>query len=602
MTIESDLKLWKERIARGLAAQKKYASTEDWEIYEDYYLGKQNAGLYVNYLFGLCRAMIPNTYFRNPRVAALPRRQESQAKAPIVEAVDNWLIQEMGLKSQLKLMPYDNFLYGIGILKLGYDSEYGFDTDLLMPPVMTPMGVADLSNETASQKVKNFIKALKGEKRMTEKDLDSIEYNDLVQRGMPWVLRWHPADFIIEPGATCVEDAQWCAFRIFRKLEDIRVDGKYEHMADLKAGWDEEYFDRHQERMVAQTLSREETDAMRTGVQTEPRRDEWVELWELHDKKTQRIQVGARNHDAFLRNERDVLQIDGLPVLAVSFNRNPRSFWGVPDARNLKPLQDELNRITSLQGEYLKSNVRRLITRKSLFNATEKQKFLSDIPIAFIEAEGAEGKTLNDEIFAMQGFVPPELAQRAEQIRADMREIVGFGRNQLGEWNRGEQGGAGRGTATEAQIVQQNSQIRVDERRDILADLLTRAIRKCNQMMFKWWSAPRVIRIAGQMGSNWVQYTGQELNGEYDYSIEPDDALPMSRERRRQESLMLLQAIGPVPELMRNVLMQFEGVNVEAVLQQLQMMQQQQQQAAMMEAAQKGQPGANVPVQVPGMR
>ena len=595
-SIARELATWKERIAAGMAAQEKYANTKDWKVYEDYYLGKYGINLYVNYIFGLARAMTPMVYFRNPRVAVMPRRAELEAQSPVLEAVDNWMIQEIGLKQQLKLLILDNFLYGAGIVKLGYDSEYGFDQDILMPPIATPMGVADMSNETPSQRVKSFIKGMLGQKQMKEADMDKIEYNSLIQPGMPWAMRWPPGDFIIEPGATGIEDAQWCAFRIMRKLDDIKNDAKYENTEELVPGYNEEYFDRNKERMIAREMpSRREAEA--TALAGEPRRDDWCELWELHDKKTEHIQVGARNHDKFLRNEQDLLQIDGLPAIAVVFNRNPRSFWGVPDARVLQPMQEELNRVRMLQEEYRKSNVRRLITRKAAFDAANQEKFMSDTAVAFIEIQD-EAQDLSKALFQLQGFMPADLGQWADQIRADMRELIGMGRNQMGEWSRGEQGGASRGTATEAQIVQQGAQIRVDERRDILADTLSLIIRRCNQMIFKWWKAPKVIRIAGPEGQQWINYTGVDLKGEYDYLIEPDDALPMTRERRRQEALAVYQLMAQDPfanplELRRWVLDKFEGANPQRLLkppEQIQQEQQQEQQKAMMEQTQKGGP------------
>ncbi len=566
-----DMAVWRERISRGLSAQKKYAATEDWTTYEDYYLGKQGTNLYVNYIFSLCRSMIPMTYFRNPQVSVTARREEAEAAAPVVEAVDNWIIQEIGLKEQLKLLIYDNFLYGIGILKLGYDSEYGFDSDQLVGQIQTGAGVADFRNETASQRTKRFLKSLFGEKEPVAGDMNFIEYDDRVQSGMPWALRWHPADFILEPGATCVEDAQWCAFRVFRKVADVKDDAKYSNTDDLKPGWDEEYFDRASERRVAERMpSTEQVEGIESGQ--EPRRDEWVELWELHDKKDQTIQVGARNHDKFLKHDKDLLQIDGLPVIAVSFNRNPKTFWGIPDARQLQPLQDELNTVTYLQQEYLKHNSRRIFTKPALLTATEKAQYLSNVPVAVVEVSGLEeARPIGDQIFQAQGFMPPDLAQRADQLRSDMREIIGFGRNQMGEWNRGAQGGAGRGTATEAQIVQQGAAIRVDERRDILTDVQALCVRKINQMIFQWWSVPKVIKIAGEQGSQWVKYTGTQLKGEYDYKIESDDALPMTGERRRQEALALYQMLAKDPfinevELRKWLIDKFQGANANRLV------------------------------------
>ncbi len=554
--IPAEVERWQTNIRHGLVAQKKYGRSDQWEKYEDYYLGAHNAGeLYMNYMFALNRAMTPQVYFRNPKMVVVPRREDLAAGAPILEAVDNLLIQEMGLKGQLKLASQDNFLYGIYIAKFGYDSEYGFAPEQQMGPVVTPEGVADLSDETATQRGKDFKK---------------IEYNALIQPGMPWVLRWHPRDFVIQPGSTGAHDAQWCAFRFLRHLSDIKEDTKYENTAGLKANLTEEFRSRDEERLIAMESPSGAEAQDHAASHKMAKDDEWVELWEIHDAKTEEIIVISLHYDKFLRKEHDDLQIDGLPFVALAFNRNPRSFWGVPDAHVLQPQQNELNKIVALEEAYRKANLRRLFIREDALVDGEEQRFFSDVPVAIIKVR-SEAQSIDDVLKEIQGYIPPDLGVARENVRADMRELLGLGRNQLGEWNRGQQGGASRGTATEATIVQQNASIRVDERRDSVADMLRLIMRRVNQIIFKFWTKERVVRITGPEGVAWKEYTGVALKGEYDYEIEPDDAMPMSRERRRQEAIAVFQMFAQDPyvnpiELRRWVLDQFEGANSSALI------------------------------------
>ena len=203
----------------------------------------------------------------------------------------------------------------------------------------------------------------------------------------------------------------------------------------------------------------------------------------------------------------------------------------------------------------------------------------SDNLDAFVELDNTDAmQRLAEQIIVMERQIPADIMAWGEQITQDMRDLSGLGRNQMGDYDR-----SSRRSATEAGIVQQNAQIRIDERRDIMADVLTRVMRKCNQMIFKFWTAPQVARVTGPDGAmHWVQYTGDEIQGEYDYRVEPDDALPLTKQTRQQQSVALFQAIAPVLiqlaqagapqlftgvlELARNVLQKHEDMNPDAII------------------------------------
>jgi len=110
-------------------------------------------------------------------------------------------------------------------------------------------------------------------------------------------------------------------------------------------------------------------------------------------------------------------------------------------------------------------------------------------------------------------------------------------RSQLGQYNQGAQGGAGRATATEAAIVQQNSQIRVDERRDVVGGVYSAVLQRALQMVWLYWNAPQAARVAGPDGLlYWVQFTGRDIRGEYDFEVDAEDAVRMDREIRRAQA------------------------------------------------------------------
>ncbi len=550
---ERELEYWKREIRRAIKAQEEFGHSADWDKWEKYYLGDYKSALSMNYTFALARTKTPQVYFRNPKIVPIARKPEKEAGARILDAIDDWVMQEMGLKSQMKLLVLDNFLYGAGILKLGYDSEYGFKPEDVAGIVETEEGAVDMSSATLTSR--------------TEK-MERLEYNVNIRPGMPWVLRVHPKEFLIDPAATEIAGAAWCAHRLMRRVSDAKADKKYSNTANLKPNYSQEYASVDESRMIRGDKYIGRNQDPDTARPQPDREDDWVELFEIRDARSQRVMVIGLKHNKFLVHDHDELQVDGLPFVDVVFNRNPKTFWGIPDAQVINPQQLELNEVRRLQQAYRRLHLKRFIMPEGALTDEEIEKLLGESDDPIIKVHESGGQDLDRVIKTIQGNIPPDLALWADNIVRDMRELVGLGRNQVGEFEP-----SSRTTATEAGIVQQNTQIRMNEGRDVLADALAITMRRVNQFMFKFWTAEQVIRVVGPDGlPHWVNYTGPELQGEYDYKIEPEDALPMDRERRRAEALALYQALSQNPvvnqiELAKYMLHQFEGANPEKLVQ-----------------------------------
>jgi len=547
---KTDLTLWKARLGSARHSRQTLGNSDDWTKFEQYYLGKYpGGGLSMNYTFALIRSVVPLIYFRNPRVSALPRKSEAVERAEMVENLDNWLIQEMNVKREMKRSIVDGYLCGVGVFKIGYDSQYGYAaSNTVKAQVPLEDGkVADMSDETLTS---------------VDEDLNRIEHHADINPGMPWVLRVHPNDILVDSAATCIEDAEWVAHRYYRRLRDVKADSKYTNTKNICASHDQDFAsqsdrDRHTDELAGSSDGTQPTNA----DQAEAKSLEWVELWEIHHAPTKTVKVLCMGHDKFLVDQPDELQIDGLPFVAYSFNPHPTSFWGISDVRTLLPQQLELNEVRSLQQKFRRHAVKRLILQRGAFDDDDKtveEKMMSEDAKMILWC--STDKSPDEVAKELQSFIPQDLGVWSESIRQDMREIAGMGRNQMGEYDK-----SSRRSATEAGIVQQNSQLRTDERRDVLADVLALIMRKVNQIIFKNWTVKRVMRIAGQEGGyTWKEYTGQDLAGEYDYRVEPDDALPYTRETRKTEALLLHQTLQGNPrinqdELLRHLLGSFES-------------------------------------------
>lgn len=508
---------WMREIDRGIEYKKKYADPKSWERFKKYYRGEWDNNIVpVNKTFSYVRSLIPRIYFRDPTVTVTAQHPDYEWNARVVESVANYLIRELSLKQQLKLACLDAVLCGTGVIKLGFDSEFGY----LPAQTVLPDG------ETVTQ--------------VHRREGRRIEYSVNVKPGMPWALRVPPTDIIVPWGYSTPESLPWVCHVIVRPLDDVKGDPKYENTSDLKGSM---YPDK----------------GGYSPFVKRPEGEEFCLLYEIRDVKEKEIIVLSEGK--VLLKAEDVLQIEGLPYEFIIFNPDPDHFWGIPDVRIMEPQQKELNENRTQTSLHRRAAVLKLLYSEGALEKEDLDKLLGNEPLAAIKVKS--DVPLSQVVLPFQPHIPPDLWRDAHEVMADMREEVGFSRNQAGEFA----GMMTPRTATEVATVREASEIRADERRDIIADTLVSIVRKWNQFVFKFWDAERVTKIVGPDGvQHWIRYTGADLVGEYALTVNPDTGMPVTRALRYRQVLEVFRALVGHPavdqmRLLKLFLQQFEWVD-----------------------------------------
>ena len=510
---------WQERIRAGIRYRTIFGKSKEWTEHKNMYRGFWGRDTVpVNIVYAIGRSMIPQVYFRNPRISVYPAKPGYAMHALVWQRIDNYLIKELWLKGELKTSILDCYLCGRGPGILGYDSEYGFNPNFM-------------SDEYADESLTSFSK--KGER---------IEYQLNVKPGMPWYLRCNPTDFIVPWGTVRWEDAQWFAYRKMRKLKDIKEDPKYKNTSKLKAPY--------RSKMES---SAEQGEGGNVKIHDADPDNSWVELWNIHDKRSGRLFVITLDHNRFLRDDFDYLQKEGLPAQVLGFNEDPDHFWWTPDVRLIKPQQQELNDIRTMAKKHRRVALLKVLYDKFGVSKDELNKLLDEDPKAAVGIDTSQVGDIRKAIALFQSHVPPDLTRAAAEVREDVREIVGFSRNQMGAY----EAPGGRRTAHEVETVRAASMIRVDERRDLMADHLEKVIRGMNQLIADNWSAERVVDVVGPDGAKyWIRFTGKEIRGEFNFRINPEEAVPEDKRTRKAEAEKFLEIAMKVPGLNIQYLMQ----------------------------------------------
>lgn len=500
--------VWMTKIEQGKKYKEEFARSEEWPKFREYYRGDWQEGVNpVNKVFSFCRATVAASYFRNPRITVTALQSKFSKNQKIVEAVDNYLADEMNVKSAIKRAAQDAFITGTGVIKIGFDSEYGY----------IPSMVALDDGETITQ--------------VSTKDGSDIEYNVAIKPAFPWVLRVRPEAIITPYGYSDPRSFPWIVEEIIRPLEDVQADQKYKNTKDLSGG----YQVGNEDSAFAETAStiKDETE--------EPQN--MALLYEIRNLKDKRFIVICE--DRILLDVADALQIEGMPYEFIRFNEDPDHFWGLSDVKKIEPQQLELNSIRHQAALHRRLATIKILHRKGAFSKEDLASLIKgDSPEVHIEVQGNE--PLSDVVAIVTPQIPPDLKQEAALIERDMQDTIGYSSNQLG-------GFAGRSTppsASEVGEVRKAASLRDDERRDITADCLKSIMRKVNQFIFSFWTKTKIIPIVGEKGAmEWVEYSGESLRGEYALRVDPNDGLPISQASRYQQAEKLFSMFGGSPHV-----------------------------------------------------
>lgn len=296
-----------------------------------------------------------------------------------------------------------------------------------------------------------------------------------------------------------------------------------------------------------------------------------VDLVIIRDKKFRKVMVLAPYSSTKpLFYDDDDMQINGrCGAYPLVFNEDDEVFWGVSDSIILDPQQREMNQIRTLQMKHRRMEIVKIFAKRNTLKAEEIDKMTDEEVLAVVQIDGE----LSDLQFKEVAQEPQGLRMAGQEVLNDVRDNLGFSRNQEGNYQTGSAGGAGRVSATEAQIVQAASEIRIDERRDMTADLITDAFTDINTIIFEEWKDEQVV---GLMGPNaqpvWVQFKPQALKGvEYLMDIDPDSALPLTKGMREQKASQMYAMLKTNPlidpeKLTKYLLHEMHGVDFDDMM------------------------------------
>ena len=505
---------WQTRVQDAMRDQEPWRKRS--QRFLQYYLGGitvpvPGGSVVVNTVYKDIKTTIPAIFSNLPDVLVSPKHRNplSQQLAAIAKRLLPYYLKELDLGRSVRRCLQDAKLSGMGVLKLGWSlvmaqqelSPEAFEQKDAPEPKQAaltgtpPAGPASNLATSASPQAPTDT---------TETPGTTAYVQERIQENEPWVLRWTPEDFLVDPEATSpdLKDARWIAFRkVMNKAEGEQQFGFVSKHArkSLKASATED-----QQRLI---------------------------LWDVYDKLRQERRVFFEEED-FERVEPWEVGMDGFLCETITFNEIPDCPYGEPDVRFYEPQLIEKNDIRSQQMQHRRRFNTQTLYEEGAIKDTELAKAERNIEAAWIKVlPGGTGKILPKPIPALPGDV--YMGERL--IDTDLNELIGFSENQ-----RGTQGPVQR-TATESSIIENRARLRSGDRQQLTEIFLTRIMEKLWILLRQRLPVHRVEEIMGQPVPEWKNVSAEEAKKELEIGIVANSTLPkMDRLTRAQSDIQLI--------------------------------------------------------------
>lgn len=532
-----DLEFWEYQIKEGIKYRDECTQRHNWHRWRMFYRQDYEPGILPkNIYFEILQAIVPRLYFRNPTITATSQDGtfEGLIVSKIVEKITNKVFRMTRIKKTMQGMLRTGFFTGNVIGKFGFGGPY------------TP----------TPDEYENVMPL--------DKRGDPVAFADSVMDNMPWFHKVPTECFTVPKSTNSEGTNKWFeAMDVWRPLEEVKADPTYQNTSRL-----------------SETATMDAIDfymGQHPGDSEEEIK--LVLLREVRDRRNHRVFVYAPNQENTKADSTGILLYDSddqlqsayqTPFLPFVYNMDDERWWGIPYAKLIEPLQLEMNKIKDMKLKHMYSATVKFIYDGNAIDDEEVLKATGqDVGIGVKVKHGGMGKIKPMQV----GGTPIDFYQMERELYNDLRQLVGLSRNEGGEVMVDKS--HTNVTAEEIQAIRRASDLRLDSNRDQLSDIVVELARLIHSVIFKHWDQEMVINIAGENKLPlWVRFKkGLIEDTRFKLTVDPDTAMPKTREMKQQEALQLYQMTLNSPhvnhqEIMKLLLTEFVGVEHEKYLQQ----------------------------------
>lgn len=538
------LKCYRDDIDVAKRFRRKEQYDELWRRMNDLYRGRHfpeditaDDAVVINIAFATINVIGPSVSINYPKTVVTAVNPEDEDKATILEEVVNYWWRKYDVLSEFQLAVKDYLMYGFGWIKTGYrfeESEVPRSEDEIQAEFeqtraqIDSMAVADPEGPAITDD--EILEVIPRTRKVTEFDA-------------PFVERVSVHDIFVDPEATSMRDARWIAQRVVMTLDELHEAGYPRYIiekakADSRA--DENYFTNN-------------PWAEETRVDNE-KMDRYT-VWEFYDLAKRQMSIFPDVGDGYFVEPTPMPYQFGHPFVMLRNYDIPDVFYPMGELEALEPLQHELNLTRSAMFNDRKQYRRAWVYKPEAFDALGRAALESDEDNRLIPISG--NLPLDQAIAPLPTQqVNPQLYQDSGLIESDITNITGINdymRGALPEIRR---------TATEAAIIQDIANARAADKLAKVEKAVGEISRRLVILAQQYMTEEQVARVVSVNTPRpvWFKYSPEDIEGEFDFTVEGGSTQPQNDTMRRQAAIELLQALAPFGDPMMGL------VNMQAVI------------------------------------
>jgi hypothetical protein len=528
-TVESAAKKWLEKIHRAHEVKKEWYNNFKIALAYEYLEGRQippgwspGDWITINLVYANLRSILPTYYRMDPYFyVKLARTYKPdplmiayyEQSAQIRQSMINYLKRELQFKDKMRLAIFDA-IFQFGVIKVHHTA------DLIDNPAFGESLRDGDGNPVIDE--------------TTGEALYEPQY--LPANEAYRITRVHPNDILFDEDSGPLEDDwNWIAQRITSPLVDVQGDKRYEKKArdSVQATESsEEIYKQQQHRKKGMAVSERSKD------------NDIVVKYEIYDLKHDEFMVVSEGCNDFLIKPSPIPQgIDKHPYAFLRFFLRDSSPYPIPPVATwIDP-----------QREYCEARSRLLVHRKRFNRKYQVWPEGLQSPDEMSKLENGADGTIIQLSNNMPAVTPIQDApmdqanfQELSWLRKDFDDVA-IGPNQRGA-------AQGVDSATEAGIIEKRVQVQEGDDIARVMDFVTRIAEKLDMQIQVHLTQDQAIKVVGPTGEETWQLVRtsdyQDIDGEYQYSVNVAQMLPQLPEIERAQFQALLTLLVSAPQLL----------------------------------------------------
>lgn len=492
MTEDKELKLLetiKERYEMATSNQNTIF-TKFAEYYQ-YYRGSfplektWRSQLFVPYIKQTIDTIVPRMVSQKPKLNVLPREDGDIDSAQQMEKLVDYQWYKMKMNEKLKGLVKTGLIYGVGLVKLGWDYDKNSEKDGIW-----------------CELISNY-------------------------------------DFFIDPSSTNIEDAGWVIYKQDRDLADLKKNKNYKNIDKLEQQLSSDTNQYKQQEKASISRNSDKKDSRKKVTVYEY----YGRIAFKEDEPEQDMLIVTANNGVILRaTPLDEVYPCGKPFVVFMDDVMPLDFWAIGEVEPLIPLQDELN---TMRNQRL-DNRKLIINPMWLFNnlGGVNPDDLISRPGGMIETtdiNAVKPLPVNDTTGAS--------VEEEAIIKQDMDRTSGVYAGMTGQLQNQIGGaGASTTTARGFLASIEQAGTRMQYKLDNLEDAIVNIGQKMLKLNQKYIETDQIIRIVGKGGVKFEKVTVEDIKKDYDMFVEGGSTQPQNKQTRINDIMQILQTVMPLAQ------------------------------------------------------